>query len=994
MSGNLDMNGNDIVEVSDIQNDGSAGGTAVNINDELTVAQGLTVAGNAQIDGVLSSAGTFEINDSDGVNITGNTTVTGTSALNGNTTVTGTLTATQAFTVQNGGATVTSGGLTVTAGGATVTAGGLTVTAGNTELNDNVTLGSSSADEITVNGEVLGANPFIFEGAANDNITTTLAIAGPTGANKVITLPNATGEVVLNNAGETRLSTGGGAQTLTTADNNPLTINSGTGLTTIGDGAAAGTANVEGTTFSNNDVTVPATGTLTLTGATLAIDGETLTGVRDGAEGVRATGAALDTETVTELAVANALAAQTLQTAYVNGNTITTTGGEGAVTLAGNQNIEITTTGATNISGGAFNATGNVNLGNAAVDVITVDGTTTFNESVTIADGDAFNANGAVTLGNAATDVITVTGEIAGATPLAFEGTTADDVYTTFAITDPTVARTITFPDATGTVLLGSSDTDPNFTGNVTLGNAAADVIDVNGTTNFDAPVTVTDGIAFTANGAVTLGNAAADAIAINGTTTFNEAVTVSDGDAFTANGAVTLGNAAADVIDVNGTTNFDQAVTITNGNLNLTQAAPQAIAKTGGALNITADGANNITLNSGAGAAELSVGNNTLTANAATTVADGFLFTANGNSQFGNANTDVITFTGSINANDVGNTIGDGATDVAQLTINGQATNDAVTAATADLNVNGDILATATIRANQIQAFGNVAAADISGTPLAGDSQQLEVSGNALINGAVVTEYILTGNGGTANEINNTTNVDAVLNRRIQAGTDDGITINDDIATSGSGLSVVYDDLGSTGDAIFAATTGSGNALNATNTGTGNGITVNNSGGGTGIDLNQTTGGAVNEALDIDVTGAGGGNGVSITTDQTGDALEINTTGAASDGINITASGANADGIVIGATDAQGTAISISDGNFNAAPAVRAAAAVPGVPGNISAQGIIFLTLNDNGIANGAITLIDTEANQVIYIMNNDAGDVVVNGTTIAANSAGFVVI
>ena len=58
----------------------------------------------------------------------------------------------------------------------------------------------------------------------------------------------------------------------------------------------------------------------------------------------------------------------------------------------------------------------------------------------------------AVTLGNGATDVITVTGEIAGATPLVFEGGTADDVYTTLGIDDPTLARTITLPDYAGAI--------------------------------------------------------------------------------------------------------------------------------------------------------------------------------------------------------------------------------------------------------------------------------------------------------------------------------------------------------------------------------------------------------------------------------------------------------------------------------------------------------------------------------------------------------------
>ena len=51
------------------------------------------------------------------------------------------------------------------------------------------------------------------------------------------------------------------------------------------------------------------------------------------------------------------------------------------------------------------------------------------------------------------TGIVTATGAVfAGGNPLVFEGATANDFETTFAITDPTADRTITFQDATGTV--------------------------------------------------------------------------------------------------------------------------------------------------------------------------------------------------------------------------------------------------------------------------------------------------------------------------------------------------------------------------------------------------------------------------------------------------------------------------------------------------------------------------------------------------------------
>ena len=51
------------------------------------------------------------------------------------------------------------------------------------------------------------------------------------------------------------------------------------------------------------------------------------------------------------------------------------------------------------------------------------------------------------------TGIVTATGAVfAGASPLVFEGATSNAFETTFAITDPTADRTITFQDATGTV--------------------------------------------------------------------------------------------------------------------------------------------------------------------------------------------------------------------------------------------------------------------------------------------------------------------------------------------------------------------------------------------------------------------------------------------------------------------------------------------------------------------------------------------------------------
>ena len=68
-------------------------------------------------------------------------------------------------------------------------------------------------------------------------------------------------------------------------------------------------------------------------------------------------------------------------------------------------------------------------------------------------------------VGRATTDTLTnktltspvITGAVFNDGSIVFEGATANDYETTFAITDPTADRTITFPDATGTIALAAN---------------------------------------------------------------------------------------------------------------------------------------------------------------------------------------------------------------------------------------------------------------------------------------------------------------------------------------------------------------------------------------------------------------------------------------------------------------------------------------------------------------------------------------------------------
>ena len=96
----------------------------------------------------------------------------------------------------------------------------------------------------------------------------------------------------------------------------------------------------------------------------------------------------------------------------------------------------VTITPNSTVASSTFAIAGNATVGGA----LTVTGTTTL--------------NGNLVLGDAAADTLTIGATLQGASPLIFEGATADGNETTFAITDPTADRTITFPDAAGTVLL------------------------------------------------------------------------------------------------------------------------------------------------------------------------------------------------------------------------------------------------------------------------------------------------------------------------------------------------------------------------------------------------------------------------------------------------------------------------------------------------------------------------------------------------------------
>ncbi|MGE3799448.1 MAG: beta strand repeat-containing protein, partial [Candidatus Kapaibacterium sp.] len=280
----------------------------------------------------------------------------------------------------------------------------------------DVTLGDSPTDAITVNGTLAGATPLSFEGATSDVNETTFAITDPT-ADRTITFQDASGTVAfLSDLGVTTNSTllgdGSGGDPLRI---NLSNANTWTGAQTFGQVAVLSIATFDA------DVTLGDSPT----------DAITVNGTLAGATPLSFEGATSDVNETT-FAITDPTADRTITFQDASG------------TVAFLSDIAVTTN-STLLGDGTGGDPLRINLSNAN----TWTGTQTFGQ-VAVLSIATFDAD--VTLGDSPTDAITVNGTLAGATPLSFEGATSDVNETTFAITDPTADRTITFQDASGTV--------------------------------------------------------------------------------------------------------------------------------------------------------------------------------------------------------------------------------------------------------------------------------------------------------------------------------------------------------------------------------------------------------------------------------------------------------------------------------------------------------------------------------------------------------------
>merc|ERR550537_1264830 len=95
---------------------------------------------------------------------------------------------------------------------------------GTTTLNGNVEIGNSNSNDfLKINGIVQGTSPIMFEGSnTGDTYQTIIALDGPTGLDKTVTLPAATGTVIttLNQNQVTSMGTLGSLTLTTTGNHN------------------------------------------------------------------------------------------------------------------------------------------------------------------------------------------------------------------------------------------------------------------------------------------------------------------------------------------------------------------------------------------------------------------------------------------------------------------------------------------------------------------------------------------------------------------------------------------------------------------------------------------------------------------------------------------------------------------------------------------------------------------------------------------------------
>jgi hypothetical protein len=278
-----------------------------------------------------------------------------------------------------------------------------------------------------------GASPLVFEGATADAYETTLAFTDPT-ADRTLTLPNATDTLV-------------GKATTDTLTNKTIDLGSNTLTGSLAEFNSA----LQSVSFTT------LTGTETLTNKTLTsptINGGTFSGTFTGTQDLTGLVMSGASPLVFEGATADAYETTLAFTDPTADRTITFF--NATDTLVGKATTDTFTNKSIDLANNTL--TGSLSEWNTALQSVSF---TSLTGSETLTNKTLTSPTiNAGTLSGAFTGTADLTGLVlAGASPLVFEGATADAYETTLAVTDPTADRTVTLPNATDT-LVGKATTD------------------------------------------------------------------------------------------------------------------------------------------------------------------------------------------------------------------------------------------------------------------------------------------------------------------------------------------------------------------------------------------------------------------------------------------------------------------------------------------------------------------------------------------------------
>jgi hypothetical protein len=465
------------------------------------------------------------------------------------------------------------------------TFGGNKVFSGNLSANGNTTIGDTTADRLTINANILGGFPFVFQGTVDDAFTTSFQVANPT-TNRIIQLPDATGIICLTSTCVSSVANGGANSGITiggTATNPTVSVNglnatsctatqkltwNGTLFscaTDVDTTYSAGTGlSLSGTTFANTGVVTASNG-LTKTGTDVALGGVlsgattittsaantlTLAGLQTGAATdsiITSNGGVLRSTSVAAILGATT---NTLSLTQAGGLVSTVNGVASTVAIpagtisqvigfdsTGNPIRQTYTAGISTIN--PVGVTPNVNGGSISGTALTLQPADATNPGLVVPGAQSFG--GTKTFQALTTDFLTASGvgDTLRIQPPNIAGTNFNGTITS---ADLTATRTYTLPDATGTFCLVGVNC-LSSTGNLfTLAASAGSNSTISGSDTLS--ILAGSGITTTGNGidGVT--------IAASGLTTSNLSATagITNGQLANSTIALALGTTGTDV--------------------------------------------------------------------------------------------------------------------------------------------------------------------------------------------------------------------------------------------------------------------------------------------------------------------------------------------------------------------------------------------------------------------------------------------------------------